>query len=69
MLELLHSGGGTHRATTTCCGSANLPDEHRVGDQAKATIQAPPFVAAWLPWFDFTPVGPLKSLGQLIQGK
>lgn len=38
-------------------------------DQAKATILALPLAANGLLGFDFIPVGPLKPLGLLIQGK
>ena len=38
-------------------------------DQAKATIQALPLAANGFLRFEFIPVGPLKPLGQQIQGK
>ena len=38
-------------------------------DQAKATIQALPPAANGFLGFEFIPVGPLKPLGLLIQGK
>lgn len=38
-------------------------------DQARATIQALPLAANGLLSFEFIPVGPLKPLGLLIQGK
>ena len=38
-------------------------------DQAKATIQALPLAANGFLEFQFIPVGPLKPLGLLIQGK
>ena len=38
-------------------------------DQAKATIQALPLAANGFLGFEFIPVGPLKPLGLLIQGK
>ena len=38
-------------------------------DQAKATIQTLPLAANGFLEFEFIPVGPLKPLGLLIQGK
>jgi len=38
-------------------------------DEAKATISAPPLAAGGFLSYEFRPVGPLKPLGMLIQGK
>jgi hypothetical protein len=38
-------------------------------DQAKAAIQALPLAANGFLGFEFSPVGPLKPLGQQVQGK
>jgi hypothetical protein len=38
-------------------------------DQAKSIIHEPPLAANGFLGFDFIPVGPLKPLGLLIQGK
>jgi hypothetical protein len=38
-------------------------------DEAKATIGALPLAAGGFLSYEFLPVGPLKPLGMLIQGK